>query len=156
LTLSEIVLHQWQEIIAKFSSLIFIIVHEKRSSNLNLFKNWVSVTIIKKKSDNLKNWFSNLQYIFDTNNSRAFRVIILSFYEIFVVRILTIFIKRIKFNKEKKIYESKWTEVFNMILLNENHWMRHSKIKTFANVQCLKTNIHWFVTITFVINSSLI
>ncbi len=58
--------------------------------------------------------------------------------------------------KKKKIYESKWTEVFNMILLNENHRMRHSEIKIFANVQCLKTNIHWFLTITFIINNWLI
>jgi hypothetical protein len=106
LTSSEIILHQWQKVIAKFSSLIFIIVHEKRSSNFNLFKNWILITIMRKRFDNLKNWFLNLQYIFDIDNSRVFRVVILSFYEIFVVRILMTFIKRIKFNK-KKSYKSK-------------------------------------------------
>jgi hypothetical protein len=63
--------------------------------------------------------------IFDINDNMTFKTIVLSTYDIFANRIVnTIVEKRLKKNDKKK-YVNKWTKKFNIVILNENHKLRH-------------------------------
>jgi hypothetical protein len=153
---SEIVLHQWQKTIKKFSSLVLIIVYEKNFSILNYSSNWISATVMKKTSTKLINWSSHLRYIFDITNKTVFNVIILTSYDIFVRRTLNMHKKTTKKNHHRKIFESKWSNVINSFLLDEKHKLRHKRIKIFVNIMQLNVEIIWFLTATSVINVSMI
>ena len=154
--LSEIVLHQWQKTIAKFSTLISIIVHDDRSFNSKFAQNWVSIIVMKEILNKLINWFHQLRYIFDKNDSRISQIVLLSSYETFFARILFVHEKRDENNKINKIFESRWKKIFEMIILNEEQNLRHSNIKTFVNINLLKADFYWFLSITSVMNNFIV
>jgi len=102
---------------------------------------------------NLEHWPLNLRYIFNQADVAAGKVILVSTYDTFAKRTL-VKTKRIgKNGKKVKGYESRLANVFNMVLLDEGHRLRHSWTQAYEAVKCLKADIHWFLTATPVQNS---
>lgn len=153
---SGIVLHQWQKAIAQFPTLISIIAHGEKSSNPKFANNWVSATAMREAPASLKHWPPHLRYIFDKTNLATSSVVTLSSYETFSTRTVSVHIRRTKSKKEKKTYESKWTNRFDVIILDEGHKLRHPGTKTYANIKALSADVHWFLIVTSIINNSLV
>jgi hypothetical protein len=153
LAFNEMMLCQWMNVIKDhFLDLKLIVAHEKKSKSRNA-KSWIRFLIMKKIFQKLIHWLQKFMNIFDINDKMTFKTIILSTYDIFASRIFnTIVEKRLKKN-DKKRYVSKWAKRFNIVILNENHKLRHSWIKIYAFVKELHVKIHWFFTIILIMNS---
>lgn len=151
----DVVLHQWAEAIWQFSNLTLIIIYDEKSVNSKLFSNWINVIAMREISKKYINWSKYLKYIFDKTNRKVVLTIILIFYDIFAFR--TLIVKRkIIDDKNKKIFESRWTDIIHILLFDESHKLRKFKINIFQIVKIFKANVMWFLTVIFVINISLI
>jgi hypothetical protein len=153
---SDIVRHQWQEIICKFLSLMLIIAYDERVTAFRLSSNWVFVIVMREASQKLINWFAHLRYVFDTFNKIVSNVIILISYDTWVFRTLQTKKSITKEERQKKTFESRWINVINSLFLDEEHKLRHKRIKIYVNVKQLNAKIIWFFIVTSVINDSLI
>ncbi len=138
---SDIVFHQWQKIICKFLSLMLIIAYDERATTFKLSSNWIFVIVMREASQKLINWFAHLRYVFDKFNKIASNVIIFISYDTWVFKTLQTKRSITKEEKQKKTFESKWTNVINSLLLNEEHKLRHKKIKIYVNVKQLNAKI---------------
>ncbi len=147
---------QWMNVIKDhFFDLRLIVAHEEKSKSRNA-KSWISSLIMKKVFQKLIHWFQKFMNIFDINDRMTFKTIVLSTYDIFANRIVnTIVEKRLRKNDKKK-YVNKWAKRFNIVILNEDHKLRHSWIKIYAFVKKLHVKIYWFFTITFIMNSAFV
>jgi SNF2 family DNA or RNA helicase len=106
--------------------------------------------------EKLSHWPKNLCYVFDTSNPQSAKTILLSTYDTFASRTLnTVFEKR-EGKKDRKRYMSKWKNIFNVVILDEGHKLRHPWTKIYAAVKGLMAEIHWFLTATPVVNSSVV
>jgi hypothetical protein len=153
LAFNEVMLCQWMNAIRDhFLDLRLIVAHEEKSESRNA-KSWISFLIMKKTSQKLTHWSQKFMNIFDINDKMTFKTIVLSTYDIFASRIVnTIVEKRLRKN-DKKRYVNKWAKRFNIVILNEDHKLRHSWIKIYAFVKELHVKIHWFLTIIFIMNN---
>lgn len=58
--------------------------------------------------------------------------------------------------KRPKKYRSKWEGIFHLVVLDEGHKLRHWWMRTYAVVKGLRASVHWFLTATPIVNSSLV
>ena len=150
---SGIVLGQWKDTMRMFPTLITIIAYGEKPSDPNEARNWVSATAMREAPAKTTHWPKHLRFVFDRQNPKACYVVLLSSYETFAARTLITHNKVVK-NRVKKTFESKWADVFRVVLLDEGHRLRHSNTKTYASVSLLNADVHWFLTATPVINSA--
>jgi SNF2 family DNA or RNA helicase len=153
---SGIVLHQWQEAICKFPSLVLIIAYGERATASRLSSNWVSATAMREAPHKLTNWPAHLRYVFDKSNKAASNVVILTSYDTWASRTLQTKRSITKGGRQKKTFESRWANVIGPLLLDEGHKLRHRRTKIYASVRQLNAEIIWFLTATPVINDSLV
>ena len=153
-----IVLSQWKNIILKnFSNLTLIVTHDENASKYKS-RNWMFVVVMKNVSQSLRHWSAKLQYIFNDSMRAVFRIVILSIYDTFIARILikTSIEKDDEEKKSQILYFSKWKKVFRVMIVNENHRLKHSWTKSHHAMRTLETNVHWFLIAIFVINNSVV
>ena len=154
---ASVVLQQWQNAIKnKFSTLSLIIVQGERSTDAKLLMNWMSAVTVHNYSELLKNWSKHLHYIFDLTNLKALQTIFLSSYDTFTQRTLRVTKQKKTNSKYKKVYTFQWERVFNVVMMNEDHKLQHLFTKTYASIKMLKVKVHWFLTVTSVINDSIV
>lgn len=152
-----VVLQQWQDAIKdKFLSLNIIVAHGERPNDAKLSMHWVSAMAVRDYPQSLKNWPKHLRYIFDPTNPKASQTIILSSYDTFAQRTLKVTKQQKRNGQYKKIYTSSWQGVFDIVIMDEGHKLRHPFTKTYASIKMLKANVHWFLTATPVINDSMV
>ncbi len=159
----KIVLNQWCQMREKFfSNLHIMIVYEDKSSEESFQSklNWVFSMTVRNNSYNFITWFSKIKYIWNQINHKTFKTVLLINYDIWHNCILKLKIKVIRNKEEAKIkniiYVSNWTDRFSLVLMNEEHHLRNSDIKTHLSVNLLSCEYHWFLTVTSFINNLLI
>lgn len=152
-----VVLQQWQDAIKdKFLSLNIIVAHGERPNDAKLSMHWVSAMAVRDYPQSLRNWPKHLRYIFDLTNPKASQTIILSSYDTFAQRTLKVTKQQKRNGQYKKVYTSSWQGVFDIVIMDEGHKLRHPFTKTYASIKMLKANVHWFLTATPVINDSMV
>jgi SNF2 family DNA or RNA helicase len=160
---SGVVLNQWAyELKKTFTDLELITGHGIKPLTPEYLQNWVSATAMREAPGNLKNWPSHLRYVFDRKDPRASKTVILVSYETWADRSVTV--ARIKNtelqdelhgkSKPRRVYTSKWKNVFSMVCADEGHKLRHPWTKVHASVLQLHAQYHWFLSATPVVNSS--
>jgi hypothetical protein len=112
----------------RFADLLLIVAHGEKPEP-KYAELWVSSTAMKQAPKNRKHWPDKFNYIFDPNDSKASKTVMLSTYDTFASRtIITTMEKRDK-KKDRKRYVSKWNGVFNMVFLDEGHKLRHHGLR---------------------------
>ena len=89
--------------------------------------------------------------MFDEDDPAASRIILLSTYDTFANRTTAIIEKS---GTKKKTYTLTWKGVFDTVVLDEGHKLRHPWTRAYARVKGLEARHHWFLTATPVVNNS--
>lgn len=154
---SGVVLQQWVDAIYRhFPDLRLIVAHGEKSIDPKVANTWVSAAAMKKAPSNLTLWPRHLQYIFDKTDRNAAATVVISTYETFASRTIEQSEVARPGKKPKVQYNSKWPDVFGTLLLDEGHKLRHYWTRIYAAVKGLNADVHWFLTATPVVNSSLV
>ena len=75
------VFSQWSEkIYDHYKDLMLIISNDSKPSEAKFLKDWVSATAMREAPDKLNNWPTHFQFIFNTEDPRASKAVILSPY----------------------------------------------------------------------------
>ena len=154
-TPSGIVLDQWLEAVhTLFPGLTVILAHGERPSSVKYAQNWISATAMREAPASLKNFPAHLKYIFTATDSRSSKVVVLTSYETLGRRTLA---STKTFNdkgEEIQVFHSRWEGIFEVVLLDEGHKLRHTWTRLYAGVKELKANVHWFLTGTPIQNDA--
>jgi hypothetical protein len=135
---------------------VLIIAYDERATASRLSSNWVFAIVMREVPHKLINWPAHLRYVFDKSNKVASNVVILTSYDTWAFRTLQTKRSITKEERQKKTFESRWVNVIGSLLLDEEHKLRHRRIKIYVSVRQLNAEIIWFLTATSVINDSLV
>ena len=139
---------------------------------------------MRETPSKLDNWPADLKYVFEQNNPKASRTVILTPYDSHSARTvgiewvhksdpvrknaLTLPNTKSRSKKKKRnamreqertedaepVFVSKWKGIFDLVLLDEGHKVRHVMTKIHASILLLEAATHWFLTATPIINSA--
>lgn len=159
----KIVLNQWYQMREKFfSDLHIMIVYENKSSEESFQSklNWIFSMTVRNNSYDFITWSLKIKYMWNQIDYKTFKTVLLTSYDIWHSCILKLKTKVIRNKEEAKIeniiYVSNWTDRFFLVLMNEEHRLQNSDIKTHLSVNLLSCEYHWFLTATSFINNLLI
>ncbi|KAI9782077.1 MAG: hypothetical protein M1839_005423 [Geoglossum umbratile] len=98
-------------------------------------------------------------FLFDTQDPRASKTILLTSYDTHaersIIEELLPSTKRRKNDGAEYRYRSRMKDLFAMVILDEGHRMRNTYTKTWASISLLHAKYHWLITATPVVNSPL-
>ncbi|KFY97411.1 hypothetical protein V500_02085 [Pseudogymnoascus sp. VKM F-4518 (FW-2643)] len=115
---------------------------------------WISATAMRDAPSKLEYWPHGYEYIWDQSDPRASNVVVLSSPETWAGRTIDEeYIYNESSGKEELVYSSSCQGLFGVAILDEGHRFRSMHTQMFHALQCLKTEFHWFLTGTPVINS---
>lgn len=146
---SSLVLSQWiKEIRSNFCTIHLIIWADSKPSESFLQPMWVSSTQMKHPT---KQFPINLKYIFDDQDPRASRTLIITLPGTHSSRSLLE-----DRNPEKKGWESStswWAGRFRFVMVDEAHKLRHDNTKFWHSIGKLNAQFHWFITASPIVNT---
>ena len=167
------VFSQWVDTLwDHFRDVTLIISNDDKPPDARYMRNWVSSTAMREAPKSLDNWPEHLRYIFDPNDARASKVVVVTPYDTHKERtVATEWVtskkkeKRRKWKKrpkeaehtyERPIFTSRWKGVFGMVICDEGHRCRHVLTKTSTSIRMLEAPINWSLTATPIMYSSLV
>ena len=160
LCLSDVVIDQWRKMKEQFSELTIVLEYDDKSESLIASKlNWIDVSTFKRTSQNFTEWSSAISYMWDITDSQAFKVVLLTSYDMWIAHTVKMRKKTQLISegfKEIQILYSDWFKMIALIVINEGHHLRNLKIKAHVSVWDLNCDHHWFLTATSSINTLLI
>ena len=157
IVLSGIILNQWQTVIVKyFPHLHLIIGQGDQLTDKKYAQRWVSSLAMWEALKSLANWPQHLRAMFDSKNPQASRTILLTSYETWAARSMSVKKRKTKKGKWQKVFTSRWVSIFKVVILDEGHKLRHPWMKLHVSVYQLNALVHWFLTATLITNDALV
>lgn len=178
------VFSQWvDKIFHNYQDLTLIISNDDKPSDAKFLKNWVSSTAMREAPHKLDNWPDHLRYVFNINDSRASKVVIISPFDSHSARTMDVTYRkpyavptekvagrrrrarravasRTKAHKDHQgevpVFTTKWKGRFSVVICDEGHRVRHVMTKIHASIQQLGAKIYWFFTATPVMNTLMV
>lgn len=169
-TPNDAVFSQWVDKISyHYQDLTLIISNDDRPSDAKFLKNWVSSTAMREAPHKLENWPDHLRYVFNTDDPRASKVVIVSPFDCHSARTMDVTYRRrarravasrIEAHKghqgEVQVFTTKWKGRFSVVSSDEGYRVRHVITKIHASIEQLEAKIHWILTVTPVMNTLMI
>ena len=157
---SNVMINQWRKMREQFLKLTIVLAYDdKLEGSIASKLNWIDVSVFKKTSQNFTEWPSAISYMWDTTDPQAFKVVLLTSYNMWTAHTVKMRKKTQLISegfKEIQIPYSDWSEMIVLIVINEGHHLRNLKTKAHVSVQDLNCDHHWFLTVTSSINILLI
>lgn len=164
------VFNQWLQLITKhFNDLHLIISVGSRAPEPRFDRMWISSTAMQEAPHTLNRWPQHLKYVFDHQDPKASRTVILSTYDTHAERSIKTTFRKPKIGEshlvhwmesEKKfvvpVYSSHLENVLRAVILDEGHRARNPLTKLHQSVAQLRSPVHWFLTATPIINDNLV
>ncbi len=160
LCLSDVMIDQWREMRERFLKLTIVLAYGDKSEGLIASKlNWINVSTFKGTLQNFTEWSSAISYMWDITDPQAFKVVLLTSYDMWTTHTVKMRKKTqliSEGSKEIQIPYSDWSEMVALIVMNKGHHLRNLKIRAHVSVWDLNCNHQWFLTVTSSINTLLI
>jgi len=82
LCLSDVMIDQWRKMREQFSELTIVLAYDNKLKSLIALKlNWINVSTFKKTLQNFTEWSLAISYMWDITDSWAFKVVLLTSYD---------------------------------------------------------------------------
>lgn len=97
------IFNQWVgKVFDNYQDLHLIISNDDKPSDSNFLKNWVSSTAMSEAPHKLDNWPEHLRFVFDRNDARASKALIISPFDSHAARTMDIiFVEKSKLQAKK-------------------------------------------------------
>lgn len=138
LCLSDVMIDQCREMRERFLKLTIVLAYGDKSESLIASKlNWINVSTFKGTLQNFTEWSSAISYMWDITDPQAFKVVLLTSYDMWTTHTVKMRKKTQLISegfKEIQIPYSDWSEMVALIVMNKGHHLRNLKIRAHVSV----------------------
>ena len=155
---SGVVLEQWRsEIAEKFPDLTVIVAYgDKPEGSMKSKRNWIGPKEMRVGPGS-KSYSQDLSYIWDIEDPKASRAILLTSYDTWQARTLRSSLVKSRSSDGQLVeeihYHSAYKGAFALVIMDEGHRLRNRETKAHIAVRELECEYHWFITATPSINN---